>query len=532
VIALAGLQGASAITHQLESVFERVRSGAAQFSARVADAGFSACDHLRRILDDFAAGGGEATDIAPCLALLQQVADGHAERGSDVAALTPVAAEPEAKPVAQPARDLEMLRVDPGRLDGVLNLSSELMVARARLGEQYRRLSAEAAAVDIEALAARLAPEDGCASSLERLRLALGSIEALEQTVRTVHRLTSTLQTEAMRMRMVPVGPVLRRFERVLRDACRVTGHEARLTIIGERTELDKKLVDQLIDPLTHLIRNAVDHGLEDPEARLRGGKPRRGTVRIEAAHESGRVVIRISDDGRGIDPARLREAVAAKGLLPREQAERLSDHDAIGWIFASGFSTADRLTDISGRGVGLDIVRSSIAALSGTVDVESQVGSGTTFVIRLPLTLAMVRALLVEAGGARYALPLHSVREVVQTDPASVRRVVAGEPHLEVRRELFPMVELGRADEGREARWAVLARTKDRVVAVLVDRVVREEELVVKPIPPHLRRTCGATGAAVLGDGGIALFIDVAPLLAHRAEQARGAERLGKVPA
>jgi two-component system chemotaxis sensor kinase CheA len=527
--ALAGLQGASAITHNLESVFERVRSGASPFTSRVSDAGFSACDHLQRILDEFVAGGAEATDIAPCLALLQATADGAAETGHDDDALirgATIPAAEEALPAPQagrPAHDLEMLRVDPARLDVVLNVSSELMVARAQLGDQVRRLSALAAAIDVESLAEGAPGDDERRRSLERLREAQASIEALELTSRTVHRLTSTMQSEAMRLRMVPVGPLFRRFERVLRDACRATGHEARLAISGERTELDKKLVDQLIDPLTHLIRNAVDHGLESPAERSRFAKSKRGIVRLEATHESGRVVIRVSDDGRGIDPVRLRATIAAKGLLPADQAERLSDRDAIDWIFASGFSTAERVTDISGRGVGLDIVRSRIAALSGTVEVESQVGAGTTFVIRLPLTLAMVRSLLVEAGGARYALPLHSVREVVRADPSKIRRVAGTQPHLEVRRELTPLVELGHANAASGSGWAVLARTKEeRGVAILVDRVIREEELVVKPIPPHLRKSNGASGAAVLGDGDIALFIDVAPLLAHRAERAR----------
>jgi two-component system chemotaxis sensor kinase CheA len=339
----------------------------------------------------------------------------------------------------------------------------------------------------------------------------------MEQTVLTVHRLASTLQTEALRLRMVPVGPLFRRFERVLRDACRATGHEARLVISGESTELDKKLVDQLIDPLTHLIRNAVDHGLESPENRLRAAKPRRGTVRLEATHESGRVVLRVGDDGRGIDPERLRAAVAAKGLLPADQAARLSDRDAIAWIFASGFSTADRVTGISGRGVGLDIVRGSIAALSGTIEVESTIGAGTAFVIRLPLTMAMVRSLLVVSGGARYALPLHAVREVVRIDESRVRRMAGARAHLEVRRELVPLVELRSGGSApRAGAWAVLARAKDQALAIRVDQVIREEELVVKPIPPLLRRANGATGAAVLGDGGIALFIDVAPLLAR----------------
>jgi two-component system chemotaxis sensor kinase CheA len=517
--ALAGLEAFGALTHELETVFERVRKGEAAFSGRVVKAAFAACDQLQRLLEDFTGGGNASGDIAPCVAVLRastEEDDGLPPAEAPAAApegVTPSGTEAGAERSVRQGQDLEMLRVDPGRLDSVLNLSSELLVARARLHDQYRGLAALARGLDADA--ARAAAS-GDPAGAERMRAAIAAIESMDQSVRTVHRLSSRIQHEATRLRMVPVGPLFRRFERVLRDACVATGHEARLLISGERTELDKSLVDHLIDPLTHLIRNAVDHGLEGPGERQAKGKRARGAVRLEAAHESGHVVIRVSDDGRGIDPARLRRAVAERGLLSAEQAALLSDREAIAWIFAPGFSTAERVTDISGRGVGLDIVRSAITDLGGSVEVESAPGVGTAFVVRLPLTLAMVRALLVEAAGGRYAVPLQSVRAVVRLEERQVRRVAGSAAHLDVRGELLPLVCLKSGTAGG-AGWAVLARAKDQAVAIQVDRVLREEELVVKPIPPRLRAIGCASGAAVLGDGSLALLIDVAALRAGR---------------
>lgn len=522
--ALAGLSHAKDLTHELEGVFERVRGGLCACTPAVVAASFSACDQLRHLLHDFLAGGAEQTDTTACLVQLRQLsATGEiaeefaAEDPEPVTPATPAVAGTSAAVVApSPSRlapELEMLRIDPARLDAVLNLSSELVIARARLGEQFRLLGT--------LLGATQGSEQDQPNAV---RPDHDVVQGLAQVIRTIQRLSSALQTEAVRLRMVPVGPALRRLERVLRDACRATGHEARLMLSGERTELDKKLIDELIDPLTHLIRNAVDHGIESAEERQQCRKARRGKVAIDATHESGRIVLRIRDDGRGIDPVRLRAAVAAKGLLPEEQAVRLSDREALDWIFASGFSTAAKVTDISGRGVGLDIVRSRIAALNGTLEVESQVGEGTTFTISLPLTLAMVRCLLVEVDGGSYALPLRAVREVIRLEASQVRHVVGKEPHLEVRRELLPLLQPGRTqrDIAQVGGWAVIARAKDQGLAIAVDRVLREEELVIKSLSPELCRSSGATGAAVLGNGDIALLLDIT-LVANR--RLRGTE-------
>jgi chemotaxis protein histidine kinase CheA len=527
-------------------VLERVRSAELAFDATIIEAGFNACDCLQHLLDDFLAGREATSDIAPCLELLERAASGAARTPAPAASADAVIADSAPAPTAArhdgpqpaPAREVDILRIDPMRLDQVLNVSGELMIAKARLGERHRQVKELLARLDPERLARQGAAAGSAGAAAPGQQLADGlqalaeAVERMGESVAVVHRLTSSLQHGTMRLRMVPVGPLFSRFERVLRDVCRATGHEARMTIVGERTELDKTLVDQLMDPITHLLRNAVDHGLEAPAERRALGKPARGNLRLEAAHEGGQVVIRISDDGRGIDAARIRAALVERALLSAAEAEKLADRDAIAYIFHPGFSTAKQVTDISGRGVGLDIVSSRIAALTGSVEVESRVGVGSTFTIRVPLTLAMVRALLVEASGGRYALPLDSVSEIVQVTEAAVHRISGAIPHLRIRNGLLPLVDLRRG-AGRAAAsrcWAVLAKAKDAAIAVLVDRVMREEELVVKSIPAEMRSSNCASGATVLGDGSIALFVDLVRLVAERAGLAAEGEPGGRV--
>ncbi len=381
--ALAGMRAGSELAHALESVLEAVRSGRLGMDAGVLEAGFATCDQLLAVLTDFTLKRESPRDVSSCLELLErasrgcQAAETASGPGQEVRSdLEAQAAEsqveglsssddaipglepgPQAStpdPRTEPARpgrkpssvELEMLRIDPARLDLVLNTSGELMVARAQLIDRYKGLveMLQRALVEQKQQAANPA---GVALGAQ-LHAALEAAEALESPVRAIQRLSSNLQGNAMRLRMVPIGPMFRRFERVLRDACRSTGHDARLVIEGERTELDKKLVDNLIDPLTHLVRNAVDHGIETPEVRLAAGKPARGSVRMEARHESGRVVIRVSDDGRGIDARVVREVLVSKGLMTADQAGRLSEREAVAKIFESGFSTASCVTDIS----------------------------------------------------------------------------------------------------------------------------------------------------------------------------------------
>jgi two-component system chemotaxis sensor kinase CheA len=331
-----------------------------------------------------------------------------------------------------------------------------------------------------------------------------------------LHRHTSDLQASVMRIRMVPIGPLFQRFHRLVRDLARDRDRQARLETAGEATELDKRLIDELADPLTHLIRNAVDHGLEPPEARRAAGKPEQGTVRLEAFHEGGQICIRVRDDGKGLDAERIRAKAVRNGLCTAEAAERLGPAETYALIFEPGFSTAESVTNISGRGVGMDIVRSKVNELKGRIEIESTPGQGTAFTIRLPLTLAMIDALLVEVGGGRYALPLESVREIVELAPGEIHPVEGKGEAICLRENVIALVDLehtvGLAPlrRGDGCVRAVVTKGGRETMALAVDRVIGDEEIVVKPLSPEFESVQGVSGATVLGDGGIALILDV----------------------
>ena len=449
-----------------------------------------------------------------------------------IAALEPVATAPVR--AAQPGPDhaapvANSVRVEAHRLDQLMNIAGELVVAKARialLGEQLVRRTAGPGITELNALLDALSGSLVLGFGPERLarlrRWAEGqagvqdTLGELSEAVVGLHRSTSTLQANAMQMRMVPVAPLFQRFHRVIRDLCRGLGKQARLETSGEGTELDKKLIDDLVDPLTHLVRNALDHGLEPAEDRSRAGKPELGAVTLAAYQEGGQICIRVSDDGRGIDPVRIRAKAVEKGVITQVQADAMDDATARNLIFLPGFSTAIQVSNVSGRGVGMDIVRAKIAELKGVVEITSTIGAGTTFVIRLPLTLAMIKALLVRIGGERFALPLDAVREIVEIDARRIRRVEAGRSVIPLRDRYIAVADLPTAiglrphDLGQGTLRAVITKGGREPVAIPVDAVLREEEIVVKPLPGEFAKVRGLAGASILGDGGIALIIDV----------------------
>lgn len=438
----------------------------------------------------------------------------------------PAAAPPPAGEHAAPIAG--SVRVEAHRLDQLMNVAGELVVAKARIaliGERLGRATATPSAADLaaclEALAA--APAGFGGERLERLRRWFDAqagvqdlLGELSEAVVGLHRSTAALQANAMQMRMVPVAPLFQRFHRVIRDLCRSLGKQARLETGGEGTELDKKLIDDLVDPLTHLVRNALDHGLEPVEDRLRANKSEAGTVSLSASQEGGQICIRIADDGRGIDPVRIRAKAVEKGVITQMQADAMDDDAARNLVFLPGFSTAAKVSNVSGRGVGMDIVRSRIAELKGTVEIASTVGAGTTFTIRLPLTLAMIKALLVRIGGERFALPLDAVREIVEIEPRLIRRVDDGISVIPLRDRFIALadlpatIDLHRHDHGGGTLRAVITKGGKEPMAIPVDAVLREEEIVVKPLPEEFAQVRGLAGASILGDGGIALILDV----------------------
>jgi two-component system, chemotaxis family, sensor kinase CheA len=305
-----------------------------------------------------------------------------------------------------------------------------------------------------------------------------------------------------------------------VRDLANSLGKKLELVISGEDTELDRTVIDELGDPLVHMLRNAVDHGLETPEERVAAGKPETGTVWLSARHEGNSVVIVVEEDGRGMDPAVLRQVVVAKGLLSADEARLLSDQEAVELILLPGFSTAKETTDVSGRGVGMDAVRAKITGLNGSVEITSEVGSGSRFTIRLPLTLAIIQALLVRTAGQTYALPLESTEEtvVIRHDET---RPVGGRECMVLRDRVVPLVNLREhlglhGDEGEiggDELQVVVVRVGSTRIGVVVDRLLGQQDIVIKHLPDFLGEIAGVAGATILGDGQVALIVDISAL-------------------
>jgi len=396
------------------------------------------------------------------------------------ASASPAPALPAAAPapVAKPAPAETSVRVDTKRLDGLMNLVGELVLARNRLKSLRRRFGDE----------------------------------TLERAVSNLDVVTARLQAEVMRVRMQPVGRAFSRFPKVARDVARTLKKEVNVELIGEATELDKNLVEALSDPLVHLVRNAIDHGIETPDKRESIGKPRAGTLKLSAQQEGDHIVIIVADDGGGIDPDMLRTKAREKGLIDAETAARLSPVEALQLIFLPGFSTKDHATEVSGRGVGMDVVKSKLNELNGQVIIESVRGEGSRFIIRVPLTLAILPTLMVSAAGRPYALPLSNVLEVFKYRENLVR-FIDGREVLDLRQQTFPLVFLRRwlgQPVVTEDAGVVVVQIHNRKLGIVVDQVRGREEVVVKPLPGSLRGLTGLAAATITGDGSLALILDV----------------------
>ncbi|MBV5308623.1 chemotaxis protein CheA [Chromatium okenii] len=377
------------------------------------------------------------------------------------------------------------VRVDTQRLDEIMNLVGELVLVRNRMTMLRTR------------------------TMDDELGKAIGALALV----------TADLQTAVMKTRMQPIKKVFSRFPRVVRDLARSLGKEIDLEIFGEETDLDKNLVEALADPLVHLIRNAVDHGVEMPAVREANGKPRKGTVILGAAQEGDHISLIIQDDGRGMDPVVLRRKAVEKGLLEPSMAERLSDRDSFNLIFLAGLSTKEEISDVSGRGVGMDVVKTRIAQLNGTIEIDSTIGRGTKLLVKLPLTLAILPALMVILDGRQFAIPLASVSEILDLD-LTRSHFVDDQEAIMVRGHALPLYYIGRwlhpgrLIEPKTEAHVVVVHVAQRKVGLVVDGLVGQEEVVIKPLGRGLQGVPGLAGATITGDGGIALIIDVPELL------------------
>jgi len=377
-------------------------------------------------------------------------------------------------------RTLRTVRVDIERLDNLMNLVGELVINKTRL-EQI-----------------------GVTHRISEL------LEAVEQ----MGRLTSDLQSLVMKVRMVPVEHVFNRFPRMVRDLAREMGKEVEFVVEGKETELDRTVIDEIGEPLVHLLRNALDHGIEAPEERIKKGKPRVGLLRLEARHEGNNVIIEVEDDGRGIDLEKVREKAIAMGLLSEKEESYLDEKALLNLIFQPGFSTADEVTDVSGRGVGMDVVKSKIESLNGTIEVETKKDLGTKVKISLPLTLAIIQALLVNVGNEQYAIPLSSIDETTCVTSDQIKTMQNREVMF-LRGMVLPLVRLHdllgteRVSENGEM-YVVVARKGERQVGLVVDSLAGQQDIVIKSLGKFLEGIPGIAGATILGNGQVALIIDV----------------------
>jgi two-component system chemotaxis sensor kinase CheA len=391
------------------------------------------------------------------------------------------------------------LRVDAERIDAVMNLVGELIIGKSMLYQSINEFG-------------KRFPKDP---------LKMRFTDAMSKQSQVLN----ALQRSVMKIRMVPVEQLFRRFPRVLRDTAKSCGKEAEMIALGQDTDLDKSILDQLAEPLTHLVRNAVDHGIERPEERVAQGKSPQGFVKLNAYHQANHVVIEISDDGRGMDPDKVADKAIERGLATAEEVARMSDHQKLELIFESGFSTADEVTSISGRGVGMDVVRSVLSRLKGSVQIISTPGKGTTFRLTLPLTLAIIKALLFSVGDQYYAVPLNSVVEITRASYEEVHKVDNCEV-LRMRGEIVTLARLSRLmPEAHESAiskfFVVVVGMADRKFGLVVDKLVGEDELVIKAMDDQLVATDLVSGASILGDGTVVLILNV-PVLVERVAYAR----------
>jgi two-component system chemotaxis sensor kinase CheA len=529
-----------AVAHAGEHLLDRLRERALVYTPDIASALLAAVDVLRALLTQIEATGQDGNvEIAALKTWITSLAAGdgqpRAPTGTAAAAVVPPVAAPVAAPVvvkpsappeaaaaiaprpvsnaAEPA-DLrdgpesprsgraadESIRVDVGHLERLINLVGELVLARNQI-LQHPAVQA-----------------DG----------------ALQQICQRLSNLTTELQEGVMKTRMQPIGTVFNKLPRVVRDLAMACGKQVRIDIEGRETELDRTLVDAIKDPLTHVIRNCVDHGIEAPEDRRTAGKADEGVLSLRAFHEAGQVIVEVADDGAGIAVDRVRQKAVRQGLIAPTHAERMSDREVCELIFLPGFSTRDAVTNLSGRGVGMDVVRTNIERIGGSVDLDSRAGHGMTLRMKLPLTLAIIPVLIVGAAGQRFAIPQVNLVELVSVGADRIE-TLHGARLLRLRETLLPLVDLqevlglsapgtGKSpgdDADAPPRSVVIVSADGRTFGLLVDDIDDTQEIVVKPLNKLVKSLGCFSGATILGDGDVALILDV-PGLAHRAHVQR----------
>ncbi|MEK6323236.1 MAG: chemotaxis protein CheA [Acidobacteriota bacterium] len=515
--ACVDLEGVTQVAHKIEDVFDAVLTGQIAFDRRSVDVILKSLDAVKAAIDGAEVGdvpAETANEMVEALTAIQNRDEAClSTRSSDDQKSEPrqvaeasIGAESQA--VSKHRRDY--VRVETAKIDALLNLAGEMVIARSVIGQ--------------------LGPE---------IEMALPRNEMVGRfSGASTHmgKLIAELQKSVLKMRMVTIDHVFRRFARPMRELAAERGKEVELQISGGETELDRALVDLLYEPLLHLLRNAVDHGLETSDVRRNFGKPAAGRIAIRAYHEGNHVVIEVSDDGRGIDPAALKERAIEAGAITLQDAGRMSDEDAAELVFIEGLSTAKRVTRLSGRGIGAAAVKAAIEQLRGSVVVKSEMGGGTCFTLRMPLTLAIIRALLFTAAGRLFALPLLAVSEIARTENSDIVHL-DGIENYRLRDRFVSLVRPGvvlsfdrrKGGSGAGLRhepshfFVVVLATGDKKYGVVADELIGEQELVIKPLDSHWVQNEALAGASVLGDGRVVLIMDAEMVFRKAVKYERG---------
>ena len=532
------------VAHEVETVLDLARNGQLTITPAVIDRILESKDYLTRNMGELESSMQTGTLVSPAsnvvlLAAIRRLSTSDVEGG---AASTPPAAglAPKA-PVAMPVEAAAMPR-EPVvfATEGLVELAREVSQPVAETPVELTALTvgvkgpwagaarpagAQCIKVDTTKLdyLVDMVGEMVIAQSLVRHDpdLAIGVQPRLGRNLSQLARITDEVQRTAMSMRMIPVGQLFQKTSRLVRDLSRKAGKQVELELFGEETELDRNIVEDLADPLMHMVRNSVDHGLETPDERIRNGKTAGARVTLKAGHQAGQIVIEISDDGRGLNQAKILRKAIEKGLVSADAQP--SENEIFNLIFHPGFSTADQITDVSGRGVGMDVVRKSVLKLRGRIDVQSRPGKGTTFLLKLPLTLAIIDGLVVGVGGQRYIVPIFAVREMLKPPEESISTLQGRQEMAMVRGSLLPLVRLHQRFGVKprfENPWdslLIVSESGGRHFCLMVDELIGKQEVVIKSLGETMANIAGVAGGAILGDGRVGLILDLEGLFGAR---------------
>ncbi len=535
-----GLEKLPHVTHQCEDILNKLRKGEATLNADLMDGIIIGYDTMKDLVNaietsqnedvdtnkasgvleglitSLESGGQKPTESLPKIeSVIETIkidADGTISKikeeskipdkpaaAENINASTPVKTdepkntkqEPSKSNYTQMQKD-NTIRVDVSRLDALLDIVSELVLGRNRLFEVTTKFSIE---------------DEGNKYSKD-----------FSEVTKQIDLMTTELQLVSMKLRMIKIGKIFNRYPRMVRDLCKEVNKDIELIIRGEETEIDKNLIEEINDPLVHLIRNSVDHGVESPQVREKAGKNPKGTVILSAEHLGNNIVITIEDDGKGIDPEVIREKAISKGLITRERAKELSKQEVINLIFLPGFSTAEVVSNVSGRGVGMDVVKTNVAKLRGIINVESEVGKGTKIVIKLPLTLAIIPGMIVKAMGEAMVIPLASVIEVLRVHTEQIYSV-NGREVIQLRDSILPLVSLEHLLKGKMELYAdheniwqyvVEVGVAEKRYGIKVDGLIGQQEVVIKSLGSYLGKINGIAGSTITGDGSVQMILDI----------------------